>query len=60
MTEKLQEQKRFFCDNCKREVFFQEDYCGQCGGKIDWPQAIQKTRTLWAAPPAKKKRFHFF
>jgi hypothetical protein len=29
-------QKRFFCENCEREVFLNSLYCDKCGGKIEW------------------------
>jgi len=38
-------QKRFFCDNCKREVFLQAKYCDNCGGEIEWPKAVEKLRS---------------
>jgi rRNA maturation endonuclease Nob1 len=57
LTEKIQEQKRFFCENCKREAFLQEEYCDQCGGKIEWPEQIQKIRNTWTTPKKKKHRF---
>jgi hypothetical protein len=31
-------QKRFFCENCEREVFLNASYCDKCGGKIEWPE----------------------
>jgi len=31
-------QKRFFCENCEREVFLNAVYCDNCGGKIEWPE----------------------
>jgi len=31
-------QKRFFCDNCERELFLNAVYCDNCGGKIEWPE----------------------
>ena len=31
-------QKRFFCENCNREVFLNASYCDNCGGKIEWPE----------------------
>lgn len=37
-------QKRFFCENCKREVFLQAKYCDSCGGEITWPKTVQKLR----------------
>jgi hypothetical protein len=30
-------QKRFFCENCERELFLDAVYCDSCGGKIEWP-----------------------
>ena len=30
-------QKRFFCENCERELFLNATYCDNCGGKIEWP-----------------------
>jgi predicted amidophosphoribosyltransferase len=32
------EQKRFFCENCERELFLNASYCDNCGGKIEWPE----------------------
>ena len=31
-------QKRFFCENCERELFLNATYCDKCGGKIEWPE----------------------
>jgi len=31
-------QKRFFCENCERELFLNAFYCDNCGGKIEWPE----------------------
>jgi hypothetical protein len=31
-------QKRFFCENCEREVFLNASYCDKCGGKIEWAE----------------------
>jgi len=53
VTEKLMEQKRYFCENCKREVFLEQKYCDGCGGKIEWPEKIQKLVSSWSV--AKKK-----
>ena len=47
VTEKLQHQQRFFCENCKQEVFLQAKYCDKCGGKIEWPEKIQKVIASW-------------
>ena len=46
LTEKVQQQ-RFFCENCHREVFLLAEYCDQCGGKVEWPEKIQKIRASW-------------
>ena len=35
-------QKRFFCENCEREVFLNASYCDNCGGKIEWPEKYSK------------------
>jgi rRNA maturation endonuclease Nob1 len=40
-------QQRFFCDNCKREVFLQAKYCDNCGGEIEWPEKIQRILAAW-------------
>ena len=32
------DQKRFFCENCERELFLNALYCDNCGGKIEWPE----------------------
>ncbi len=32
------EQKRFFCENCERELFLNAAYCDKCGGEIEWPE----------------------
>lgn len=47
VTEKVQQQQRFFCENCRREVFLQDKYCDKCGGEIEWPEKIQKVLTSW-------------
>jgi len=48
LTERLQiKQERFFCENCEREVFLQAKYCDKCGGKIEWPEKIQKVLASW-------------
>jgi len=31
-------QKRFFCENCERELFLNAAYCDNCGGRIEWPE----------------------
>lgn len=46
MTENVQ-QKRFFCENCKRELFLQAKYCDECGGEIEWPEEIKKLLAVW-------------
>ena len=38
MAEPELNQKRFFCENCEREVFLNASYCDNCGGKIEWPE----------------------
>jgi hypothetical protein len=40
-------QQRFFCDNCKHEVFLQAKYCDNCGGEIEWPEKVQKILASW-------------
>jgi len=47
VTEKLQKQQRFFCENCQREVFLLAKYCDHCGGEIEWPEKIQKVISSW-------------
>jgi hypothetical protein len=41
------EQQRFFCDNCKREVFLQAKYCDNCGGEIEWSKEVKKVLATW-------------
>ena len=38
MVEPELKQKRFFCDNCERELFLNAVYCDNCGGEIEWPE----------------------
>lgn len=38
MAEPELKQKRFFCENCERELFLNAIYCDNCGGKIEWPE----------------------
>jgi rRNA maturation endonuclease Nob1 len=40
-------QQRYFCENCKREVFLQAKYCDNCGGEIEWPEEIKKILATW-------------
>jgi rRNA maturation endonuclease Nob1 len=47
LTEKLQEQKRFFCESCRHEVFLHAEFCDECGGEIEWPEKIQEIRNAW-------------
>ena len=54
VTEKLQLQQRFFCENCQREVFLLAQYCDKCGGEIEWPKKIQKVISSWK----KEKKGH--
>jgi rRNA maturation endonuclease Nob1 len=49
MTQTIEKQKRFFCENCKREVFLSADYCDSCGGKIEWPRKVRKVLASWNA-----------
>lgn len=55
VTEKLQIQKRFFCENCKREVFLSSKYCDKCGGEIEWPEEISKVISTWTKQTKKHK-----
>jgi uncharacterized OB-fold protein len=55
VTEKIQQQQRFFCDNCGREVFLLAKYCDKCGGKIEWPEKIQKVLASWQKETKKRK-----
>jgi len=55
VTENIQEQKRFFCESCKREVFLQQSFCDKCGGAIEWPKEVQKVLSEWAKQEKKKK-----
>jgi len=48
-------QQRFFCENCKREVFLQANYCDNCGGEIEWPKKVQKILTSWNSQKKAKK-----
>jgi hypothetical protein len=54
VTEKLQQQKRFFCENCKREVFLNNKYCDKCGGEIQWPEQISRVISMWTKQTKKK------
>jgi len=38
LAEPEMKQKRFFCENCERELFLNASYCDKCGGKIEWPE----------------------
>lgn len=55
VTEKLKQQKRFFCENCKREVFLSSKFCDQCGGEIEWPAEVQKILSTWTREKKKEK-----
>jgi hypothetical protein len=48
-------QKRFFCENCKHEVFLQFKYCDNCGGEIQWPEEIEKILVTWKKTEKKSK-----
>lgn len=54
VTESIQRQQRFFCENCKHEVFLQAKYCDKCGGEIEWPEKVQKILTSWMKQAKKK------
>jgi hypothetical protein len=41
------QQRRFFCENCRHEVFLQAKYCDNCGGEIEWPEEINKILATW-------------
>jgi hypothetical protein len=55
-AQKLEQQQRFFCENCKQEVFLQAKYCDKCGGQIEWPEKVQTVITLWKASSKKGKQ----
>ena len=44
---KIKNQQRFFCENCKREVFLSAKHCDGCGGEIQWPQEVKKILSSW-------------
>jgi len=54
MAQTVEKQERFFCENCKREVFLSGKYCDGCGGEIKWPKKVQKILSTWKKPPSKK------
>jgi hypothetical protein len=54
VTERLQQQKRFFCENCRREVFLSNKYCDKCGGEIQWPEQVSKVISQWTKQTKKK------
>ncbi|HXZ90143.1 MAG TPA: zinc-ribbon domain-containing protein [Candidatus Dormibacteraeota bacterium] len=56
VTEKLQQQKRFFCENCKREVFLTNKFCDRCGGEIQWPDQVRKILDAWIKEKKGKRR----
>ena len=54
-------QKRFFCENCERELFLSAVYCDTCGGKIEWPEKYasihsEKERKTDADKPRSKNK----
>jgi len=55
-TEKAVQQRRFFCENCKQEVFLQATYCDTCGGQIEWPEEISTVIASWKASKKQKKQ----
>jgi rRNA maturation endonuclease Nob1 len=57
VTENLQQQKRFFCDSCKREVFLNSKFCDQCGGTLEWPTQIQNVLSSWESKNKKTSWF---
>jgi len=54
VTETIKKQQRFFCENCTREVFLSAQYCDDCGGKIEWPEKVQKIIASWKKSEKKK------
>ena len=54
VTETIKKQQRFFCANCKRELFLSAIHCDHCGGRIDWPDEVKKILSSWKK--AEKKR----
>ncbi len=56
VTEKVHQQQRFFCENCRSEVFLLAKYCDKCGGEIEWPEKIQKVLTSWKKETKKKQK----
>jgi hypothetical protein len=52
-TQTVERQERFFCENCKREVFLSGKYCDGCGGEIKWPKKVQKILSTWKKSPSK-------
>jgi len=61
MAEPELKQKRFFCENCERELFLNALYCDNCGGKIEWPEEYDsirsdKKREKGTDKPRNKKR----
>jgi hypothetical protein len=57
VTENLQQQRRFFCDNCKREVFLDNKFCDNCGGELQWPADVQNILTTWGKGKKKSRWF---
>ena len=47
LTETIKNQQRFFCENCKREVFLSAKHCDGCGGEIEWPKEVRKVLASW-------------
>lgn len=56
MTEKIQQQQRFFCESCHREVFLEAKYCDKCGGEIEWPEKIRKVLASWKTKKKEKRK----
>ncbi len=38
---KAKQQPRFFCSECKHEIFLSMIYCDECGGEIRWPSKYE-------------------
>jgi predicted amidophosphoribosyltransferase len=55
VTENLQQQKRFFCEGCKREVFLSNKFCDGCGGEIQWPDQVQAILSGWTQEKKEKR-----
>jgi len=54
VTETVKKQQRFFCENCKREIFLSAKHCDGCGGEIEWPREVEKILDTWKKAEKKK------